>query len=160
MATTSNGTTASAVLGATRRKQRQQSTERPRGIKTYKQVVTLATADLALNVKSTILTFPDVDAQLIGLRIKMTDGDTNVSPTVRSDFILDNSAGTTIVTLIAASDAGVSGGIDEQDANLDPTLLNTNGLVLKHKTQAAAATAAITTLTVYVTVNFDLLTTF
>lgn len=165
MATATNGTAASAITNSVAKLQRKNASRglnKPSGIKTFYQPVALATGDTTLNVKSTILTFPAQDGILTSLRMKLPQLDSNATPTVKSDIILDNAAGSTVITLISQSTKGqgASGGSDELDLDLDPTLLNVNGLVLKHKAQTASATAVAGTAYFIATVNYDYITTF
>lgn len=84
------------------------------------------------------ITFP-ANCRLLMLRYTSADRDTNATPLLKDDVIVENSAGTEIV-LISDSTIGQAGGEDELDANLSFT--DVSSMKLGIKIDTAAGTAA------------------
>lgn len=84
------------------------------------------------------ITFPG-NCRLLMLRYTSADRDTNATPTLVEDVIVENSAGTEVV-LINDTTVGQGGGEDELDANL--SFLDVSSMKLGIKIDTGAATAA------------------
>jgi len=90
-----------------------------------------------------VLTFPE-KCYLEHLLVTITDVDTNATPTLVFDVIVENSAGTEVV-LINDATIGQAGGTDELDANLFLTDVSEKKLGIKVVTGSATAAAGTIT---------------
>lgn len=89
--------------------------------------------------------FP-ANCRLVALQYKSTDRDTNATPLLVEDIIVENSAGTEVV-LINNTAAGQGGTSDELDLGGGLIGMDVSGMKLGQKVVDAAATGATGTVT-------------
>lgn len=116
---------------------------RPNGIYAFDTGSTLsvpATSSDDTGDEYFVITFP-ANCLLLGLRYTSADRDTNATPALVEDVIVENSAGTEVV-LINDTTVGQAGGDDLIDTGTDLYMMDVSGQKLGIKNVTGAATAA------------------